>query len=109
MDSNQHEDMAEGCFPTQPAADINAAVQALSALLRPQGKMLQVTPITKDETPENMSSDGNDKVETQGKPTEHSADLSSVAMQQVVLQSGVIKAVLQAVRHAGNRSSTGNI
>ena len=86
-------------------------MQALSALLQPQGKMLQVTPVTKDETPETMSSDGSGKLETQGKPgkpTEHSADLSSAALQQVVLQSGVIKAVLQAVRHAGNRSSTGN-
>ena len=89
-------------------------MQALSALLEPQGKMLQVTsviPETNDATPETMSSGGSDNLETQGKadkPTEHSADLSPAALQQVVLQSGVIKAVLQAVRHAGNRSSTGN-
>ena len=89
-------------------------MQALSALLQPQGKMLQVasiTPETKGETPETMSSGGSGILETQGKaaePTEHSGDLSPAALQQIVLQSGVIKAVLQAVRHAGNRSSTGN-
>lgn len=106
--------MAEGGFLSQPATDISAAVQALSALLQPQGKMLQVsqvTPDTKDETAEAMSSGGSDELETEGKPekaTEHSADLPPAALQQVVLQSGVIRAVLQAVRQAGNRSSTGN-
>lgn len=92
-------------------------MQALSALLQPQGKMLQVTPVTptapdtKDETAEAMSSGGSDELETEGKPekpTEHSADLSPGALQQIVLQSGVIRAVLQAVRQAGNRPSTGN-
>ena len=114
MNSGHHQDMAEGGFLSWSAADISAAVQALSALLQPQGKMLQVTSITqetKDKTPETMSSGDSGKLETQGKadkPTEHSADLSPAALQQIILQSGVIKAVLQAVRHAGNRSSTGN-
>lgn len=91
-------------------------MQALSALLQPQGKMLQVAAITpegtpKDETAEAMSSGGSDELETEGKPdksTEHSADLPPAALQQIVLQSGVIRAVLQAVRQAGNRPSTGN-
>ena len=106
--------MAEGGFLSQPATDINAIVQALSALLQPQGKMLQVAPITpetKDETAEAMSSGGSDELETEGKPdkpTEHIADLPAVALQQIVVQSGVIRAVLQAVRQAGNRPSTGS-
>lgn len=76
--------------------------------------MLQVTsitPETKEERPETISSGGSDKLETQGKadnPTENTPGLSPAALQQIVLQSGVIKAVLQAVRHAGNMSSTGN-
>lgn len=106
--------MAESGFLSQLATDITATVQALSALLQPQGKMLQVaqiTPETKDETAEAMSSGGSDELETEGKPdkpTEHSTDLPPAALQQIVLQSGVIRAVLQAVRQAGNRSSTGN-
>ncbi|KAL3156421.1 hypothetical protein ABBQ38_000732 [Trebouxia sp. C0009 RCD-2024] len=84
-------------------------LQALSALLQPQGKMLQVTSAvseTSSEAQTNMSSGGNDTVEAEdgtGKPAEHCEDLSPSALQQIVVQSGVIKAVLQAVRHAGDR------
>ena len=109
----------EGCvgqFTTLSRTElrIGTALQALSALLQPQGQMLQVTPAiaeTRHKGQENMPSPGSDALETEDrsdKPSERREDLSPAALQQIVLQSGVIKQVLQAVRHAGNRSSTGN-
>lgn len=95
------------------ALSTSNALQALSALLQPQGKMLQVTSAvseTSSEAQANMSSGGSDTVETEGgtgKPAEHCEDLSPAALQQIVVQSGVIKAVLQAVRHAGDRCQRG--
>lgn len=98
---------------SEAALSTSNALQALSALLQPQGKMLQVTSAvseTSSEAQTNMSSGGNDTVEAEdgtGKPAEHCEDLSPSALQQIVVQSGVIKAVLQAVRHAGDRCQRG--
>lgn len=89
---------------------ITPALQALSALLQPQGKMLQVNSETHGEAQENTPPGGSDAAELEGrtdKPADRCERLSPAALQEIVVQSGVIKAVLQAVRHASNKCQRG--
>ena len=75
--------------------------------------MLQVNSAvseTSSEAQANMAPFDSNDVEAEGgtdQPAEHCENLSPAALQQIVVQSGVIKAVLQAVRHAGDRCQRG--
>lgn len=89
--------------------------QALSSLLQPQGKLLQVKPDMteemKEETKENINVElkQGDKREQQTGDTDvaQPTQLDAEGLQQIVLQSGVLEAVLHAVKAVHKDSSPG--
>ena len=89
--------------------------QALSSLLQPQGKLLQVKPDMteemKEETKEkiNVELEQGDKREQQTGDTDvaQPTQLDAEGLQQIVLQSGVLEAVLHAVKAVHKDSSPG--
>lgn len=99
----------------QPSQHQYYGTQALSSLLQPQGKLLQVKPDMteemKEETKENISVEPKreDKRERQTGDTDMAQpmQLDAEGLQQVVLQSGVLEAVLHAVKAVHKNSSSG--
>lgn len=86
--------------------------QALSSLLQPQGKLLHVKPDMTEEMKEETKENIRVEVQRQVKKEEGtggtaSAQLDAEDLQQIVLQSGVLEAVLEAVQIAYMESLPG--
>ena len=95
--------------------DTATLLQALSALIQPQIRVVQAAPVSPnlmDEAQHKAVCDVNNiegPKEVLATTAEKSQGLSSEALQQIVLQTGVIDAVLQAVEDSAVRCMSGNI
>ena len=89
--------------------------QALSSLLQPQGKLLQVKPDMTEEMKEETKENINVELKREDKREEQTGDidlaqprqLDAEGLQQIVLQSGVFETVLHAVKAVHKESSPG--
>ena len=90
-------------------------VQALSSMLQPQSEMLQVKPaVTEDmadEAKENIQTEATSPGKKPAQPEVGAVDqrvsLDPVALQQVLLQSGALEIILDAVKAAGMATPQG--
>ena len=89
--------------------------QALSSLLQPQGKLLQVKPDMTEEMKEETKENINVELKREDKREQQTVDtdvaqpmqLDAEGLQQIVLQSGVLEAVLHIVKAVHKDSSSG--
>ncbi len=89
--------------------------QALSSLLQPQGKLLQVKPDMTEEMKEETKENINVELKQEDKREQQTGDtdvaqpmqLDAEGLQQIVLQSGILEAVLHAVKAVHKDSAPG--